>query len=127
MYNLKLKQMKSILLIAIFGLIGSSVFAQSAITGTWNTGEQNTLVEIVKEGEAYAGKVISSNNDKLKTGTLLIKDVKLKKKKWKGQMYAPKKDEWYDAEFTNKGNTLEVVISAGLMRKTVEWTKEGDK
>jgi uncharacterized protein (DUF2147 family) len=119
--------MKSILLMAIFGLIGSSIFAQSDISGTWNTGEQNTLVEIVKEGEAYAGKVISSNNDKLKPGTLLIKDVKRKKKKWMGQLYAPKKDEWYKAEFANKGNTLEIVLSVGIMSKTVEWTKEGDK
>jgi uncharacterized protein (DUF2147 family) len=127
MYNLKLKQMKSILLIAIFGLIGSSVFAQSDIRGTWNTGEQNTLVEIGQEGESYTGKVISSNNDKLKPGTLLIKDVKLKKNKWKGQLYAPKKGEWYKAEFTNKGNILEIVLSVGFMSKTVEWTKEGDK
>jgi uncharacterized protein (DUF2147 family) len=119
--------MRIIILMALFGLIGSSVFAQSDIRGTWNTGEQHTLVEIVKEGEAYAGKVISSSNDKLKPGTLLIKDVKLKKNKWKGQMYAPKKGEWYNAEFTNKGNTLEIVLSVGFMRKTVEWTKEDDK
>jgi uncharacterized protein (DUF2147 family) len=119
--------MKSVFLITLFSLIGSSIVAQSDITGTWNTGDQNTIVKIENRNDVITGKIVSSDNPKAKVGSLLIKDVTIKRGKWKGQLYAPKKDEWYDAEFTNKENILEVVISAGLMRKTVEWTKEGDK
>ncbi len=115
--------MKSIFLMTIFSLIVSSLFAQSDITGTWNTGDQNTHVKIENQEEVLTGKIISSDNPKAKPGSLLIKEVKLKRGKWKGQLYAPKKEEWYDAEFTKKGNKLEIVISVGFMSKTVEWTK----
>jgi uncharacterized protein (DUF2147 family) len=115
--------MKNLILTVILALFSITLFSQSDISGTWNTGDQNTLVKIEKVNDVYVGKIVSSDNSKAKIGAKLIKDVKLKNNKFKGEMYAPKKGEWYDAEFTKKGSILEIEISAGFMSKTVEWTK----
>ena len=115
--------MRYLVLVTLFSIVSFPIFAQSDITGTWNTGEQNTHVKIEKENDVFIGKVISSDNPKAKTGSTLVKEVKLKKNKWVGQLYAPKRGEWYNAEFTKKGNILEIEVSVGFMSKLVEWTK----
>lgn len=116
--------MKNLILIAVFSVFGLSLYSQTDITGVWNTGDQNTLVKIEKVEDVFIGKIVSSDNPSAKIGNTLIKDVILKKGKWTGQMFAPRKGEWYDAEFKAKENILEIEISVGFMSKTLEWTKE---
>ncbi|MDP5171916.1 MAG: DUF2147 domain-containing protein, partial [Bacteroidia bacterium] len=81
-----------VLLLSLAGLQ-----AQTAPIGVWNTGEDNTLVEITKVGGSYVGKLISSNNSDAKIGSLLLKDIKSVGGDWKGQLYAPKRGTWYEA------------------------------
>ena len=115
--------MKKVLLGFVFSLFSLSLLAQIELSGTWNTGDQNTIVEIKQQHGINNGKIVSSNNKKAKPGMLILKDVKLKKGKWEGQIYAPKRGEWYDAELSLSEGKLEIIISAGLLRRTVEWIK----
>jgi uncharacterized protein (DUF2147 family) len=116
--------MKNIFLVIVLSLIGISVFAQSDIAGEWNTGDQNTVVKIEQDNGIYIGKIISSDNPEVKTGKLLVKELRQTKGTWKGKLYAPKRNEWYDADFVRKGNKLMVEISVGFFSKTIEWTKK---
>ncbi len=116
--------MKNLFLVLFFSVCSFTLFAQSNLSGTWNTGKYNTLVKIYKNEAVYIGKIISSDNPKAKIGKLLIKDLKLDNGEWKCQLYAPKRKEWYDAEMEKDGDILEITVSVGFFSKTVEWKKK---
>jgi len=97
--------------------------AQS-FAGVWNTGEDNTKIEIIEDNGVTSGKILSSENAKAKSGNQILKDVKSKNGNWQGKMYAAKKGEWYDAVLKVNGNQLEVIIKVGWVSKTLTWTKE---
>lgn len=118
-----MKNLRNIFLVTMLSLFSITVFAQTDISGKWNTGNQNTLVKIEKAGDAIIGKIVSSDNSDVRIGSTLIKDVYLKKGKWTGQMFAPRRNEWYDAEFKVKDSKLEITISVGFMSRTIEWNK----
>lgn len=97
--------------------------AQQPVSGIWDTGKNNTKVEITQANNSYRGKVISSDSNKTKTGNQLIKDIKLVDGVWKGKLYNPNKEKWYDATFSKKNDELHIVVDAGMMSKTVKWKK----
>ncbi len=107
-----------------FTTLAFSLNAQQAINGIWNTGQDNTLIEIKEKNGSYEGRVFSSDNNKAVIGNLFVKEVKSVSGKWKGKLYSPKKQEWFDAVFLIKGEKLTVTVKSGLMSKTVEWTKK---
>ena len=96
--------------------------AQS-ITGVWNTGEDNTKIEITEDNGTLSGKIHSSDNAKANIGNQILKDVKSKNGTWEGKMYAAKKGEWYDAVLKENGNQLDITIKVGWITKTLAWTK----
>ena len=98
--------------------------AQESLVGIWNTGNENTKIEITADDGVYFGTIISSDKADAKIGNQLLKDVKSVQGEWKGKLYSPKKGKWYDATITENGNILEVQVKAGLAKKTLEWTKE---
>ena len=98
--------------------------AQESLTGIWNTGKDNTKIEITENNGVYSGKVISSDNGQVKIGKLFIKDVKSVGGEWKGKMYSPKKDNWYNAVLEEKGKQLLVTVKSGMMSRTIAWRKE---
>lgn len=116
--------MKNLFVTLFLGILGITTYAQDNLTGTWKAENQNTLVKIEKVEGVYIGKIISSDNKDIKPGTQIIKDVHLKKDKWVGQMYAPKRREWYDIELNPKEKNLEITISVGFYNRTVEWSKK---
>ena len=111
----------SVLLFVLFAAI--SVDAQAVISGTWNTGTDNTKVEIKKVGDKYIGEVVSSDNSKATKGKQIVKDVTFQKGEWKGKIYVAQKGKWADAKFVRKNDTLEVIIYSGWASKTVTWEK----
>lgn len=111
-----------VVLMALFSITNYAQ-SQSDITGEWAVGKQNTVVKIQQQNEVYSGKIISSDNPKAKIGKLMIKGLKLKKGKWRGKIYAPRRSEWYDAEFIPNEKSIEIKIKAGFFSKTIEWTK----
>lgn len=115
--------MKNIFLLLTLSLFSFSVFAQSDLSGKWNTGEQHTIIKIEQHDGVSTGTIISSDNPNAKIGNVMVKELKQKKSSWKGKVYSQKRKEWYNAEFSPNGNTLNVVISVGFFSKTLEWTK----
>lgn len=98
--------------------------AQESLAGTWNMGQDDTKIEITKSNGTYEGRIASSDNDNAKIGNLILKDVKSVNGKWKGKLYSPKKQQWFDATLKVEGKKLLVTVKSGVMSKTVEWTKE---
>jgi len=111
----------SILIVVLFTTM--SINAQS-LAGVWNTGDENTKIEITEDDGIVKGKILSSDNAEAKIGNQILKDVKLNKGEWKGKLYAAKKGEWYDAVLKENGNQLDITIKVGWMSKTVHWKKD---
>ena len=115
--------MKKLFVVLMICLCGSVLFAQSDLTGKWHTGKENTLVKIYETKGEYFGEIVSSDNPKVQIGKKIVKDLKNKKGKWKGKLFAVKKQEWVDAEFKPKNDILEITVKVGFFTKTVEWNK----
>lgn len=109
-----------------FGILcfALSIHAQTSLTGVWNMGQDNTKIDITKGNETYEGKILSSDNANVKSGKVVLKDVKSVNGKWQGKLYSPKKNEWFNAVLKVEGNKLLVTVKSGWASKTVEWTKE---
>lgn len=110
-----------ILLLILFSTF--SIYAQSSIEGIWDTGNDNTKVEIKKIDGKLEGKIASSDNTKATIGKLIIKELQEDGDEYKGKLYAIKKSRWVDAVFAQKGQKLIMTISAGFRSRTVEWVK----
>jgi len=119
-----MKNIRSLILMLIISLYSMNSIAQSNLYGKWTFGEQNTVVNLEQHNRVYSGKIVSSNNPKVKIGTVLVKELKQTKATWKGRVYSPKRMEWYDAEFKTKENKLKIEISVSrFYKKTIEWTR----
>ncbi len=120
-----MKNLRNVITAVLLTIFSITAYAQSnaGLAGEYILGEQNTIVKIEQHDDVYSGKIMSSDNSKAEVGKLIVKDLQQKKNKWKGKLYSPKRKEWYDAEFTTKGDVLEVEISTGFFSKTIEWKK----
>ena len=112
----------SIILFILFSTL--SINAQQPIEGIWNTGKENTKIEIKKSNNEIEGTILSSDNVKAPVGKLMIQEVVEKNGVFKGKLYAIKKGKWVDAEFTPKENSLEITIKVGFMSKTINWKRK---
>lgn len=119
-----MKNLGNLVVLIAISLFSLNSFAQSDVLGEWIVGKQNTVIKIEQQAGVYYGKIISSDNSKVKIGKLMVKDLKEKKGKWKGNTYSPKRKEWYDAEFIPKENTLDIKIKVGFFSKTIEWVRK---
>lgn len=98
--------------------------AQTSLNGIWNMGQDNTTLEIKAENGTYQGKIASSDNANAKIGSLILKEVKSVDGKWKGKLFSPRKNEWFDAVLKVEGKKLLVTVKSGWTSKTLEWAKE---
>jgi len=121
-----MRNLRNGIIVVLMALFSITNYAQSPydVDGEYTLGEKNTVVKIEKQNEVYSGKIISSDNPKAKIGKLIIKDLKLKKGKWRGKIYAPRRSEWYDAEFIPNEKSIEIKIKAGFFSKTIEWLRK---
>ena len=108
-----------ILLFVLFSTL--SINSQQSIEGIWNTGKENTKIEIKKTNNEIEGTILSSDNAKAPIGKLMIKEVVEKNGVFKGKLLAIKKGKWVDAVFNRKGNILNITVSSGWMSKTIQW------
>ncbi|MBN2893734.1 MAG: DUF2147 domain-containing protein [Bacteroidales bacterium] len=118
-----MKNFKSMILVTVLSLFSITVFSQTGISGKWNTGDQNTIVEIKLEDGVYNGKIISSDNTEVEHGKIILKEVTPKKNSWSGKIYAIRRGEWFDTEISISGNKMKLEMSVGFFSKTLEWTK----
>ena len=117
--------MKKLLSVALT-FCSLSVFAQSELAGTWDTGDDNTLIEIAETEGQMTGIIKSSDNSKAQIGNVILKDLKKEDDHYSAKLYAAKRGKWYDAEISPKANLLEITISVGFISKTLEWKKNGN-
>jgi uncharacterized protein (DUF2147 family) len=96
---------------------------ENDIIGTWNTMEENTKIQIIEQKGVITGRVKSSDNPKAQIGKLILKDLVRTGNSWSGQIFAAKKNEWYNVDITSKKNTLNLKIRVGFVSKNVIWEK----
>lgn len=115
-----MKQLPVFFLIIISTL---SLNAQQSIEGIWNTGKENTTIEIKNISNGWIGEIAASDNPKASKGKLMIKDIQKEKNGYKGKLYVAKKNKWVDALFEPTGKILLVTVSVGWKKKKIEWKK----
>jgi hypothetical protein len=111
------------LLIGTLILISVSVGAQEFIQGQWQTGRENTIIEIAPVNGEWFGKIKSSDNEKVSIGKVILKDLKKKNDKWPGTLFVVKKQAWYNVEITPHKTVLDLKIFAGFLTNETRWTK----
>ena len=114
--------MKYTVFIAL-SILSSCLFGQSKLAGSWDTGEDNTIIEISEVDGKLRGTIKSSDNPKAKMGHIILKKLNKNGKAWKGEIYAVKRQDWYDVYITQKGDVLQIDLSIGLLRKTIYWKR----
>lgn len=93
------------------------MYAQQSINGIWNTGQDNTKIEI----NSTTGKIHSSDNEKATVGKLIVKDLNRVNNTYKGKLYLIRRKRWTDAVFVPNGTSLNVRVSAGFQKKEMVW------
>lgn len=114
--------MKIVSLILIT-LCSTSVFAQSELEGIWDTGQEHTKIEISEHNGRLEGVIRSSDNEKAKIGKVILKDLGQQDTQWTGQIWAARRQKWFDVVITPSEDILELEIDARIRRKTVEWKR----
>ena len=110
----------------LFFLIFSfqSVHAQDQLTGNWQTGKNNTVIEIRTVDNELAGFIVSSANENVTPGTQIIRNLIKKEDGYVGELYAIRTNQWVDGYFEPAGQTMRVTVSMGLMSKKLDWIRE---
>ena len=96
--------------------------AQTSITGTWNTGKVNSIVEIYEDSGELFGKIISSDQPEV-VGKINLRNLENKGDHWEGELFVFKRRNWYDVTIHEENDTLYLVISVGFFEKEVQWPR----
>lgn len=96
--------------------------AQTSITGTWNTGKENSIVEIYEDSGDLFGKIISSDRAEV-VGKINLRNLQNKGDHWEGELFVFKRTSWYDVSMHEENDTLYLVISIGFFEKEVQWPR----
>jgi uncharacterized protein (DUF2147 family) len=115
--------MKNFILFLIL-LSSSPLFSQFSLEGIWNTGEENTKIEIIQTNNKWNGRIKSSENKSAQIGQIILKDLKKEGKKWTGKIYSFKRKEWYEVEIFPSNSILRLEIKVGFLSKTIKWTNK---
>jgi len=100
-----------------------SIASGNGLEGNWQTGEDNSVVQVFEQDSEYFGKLVSSDNPNAKMGTQILRNFKQVDGVWKGTLYAAKRDQLLDAVITPQANTLNITVKAGLVSKKLAWQR----
>ena len=110
------------LILSIILLFSFSTQAQSSLNGLWDTGEDNTTIEVSEKNNQWVG-LVKNSDTKEDIGILILKDLKKDGDKSTGKIYAPKRKKWYDVDIIVEKNNLNLKVNAGLFSKSLEWKR----
>ena len=110
------------ILVCLALILSSKIFSTNDIVGIWNTGKENSIVEIYEDNGELFGKIISSDRAEV-VGKINLKNLQNKGDHWEGELFVFKRKSWYDVAIHEENETLFVVISIGFFEKEVEWPK----
>ena len=114
--------MKVLITLCIF-LSVMTLSAQSSITGIWDTGKENTKIQITEVEGVMNATIYSSDNSKLEIGAPFLKEVMKDGDEWKGKLYSFKKRKWFQVTITEREEELQAKVKAGAMKKKLKWTR----
>ncbi len=98
--------------------------AQQSILGRWNTGQENTVIEVKEVQGKIEGRIVASDHTKAPIGRLILKDVtKENGDIVKGSLYSLRKGKWFDATFSPKSKNMEVILTLGWVTRKFNWIK----
>lgn len=117
------KKSKTRTMLYLFLLISISLMAQPSILGRWNTGQENTIIEIKETAGKIEGRIVTSDHTKVPIGRIILKDVYRVNQNFKGKLYSLRKNKWFDAEFSPKQEKIEVAITVGWVTREINWKK----
>lgn len=119
-----LHQVKRLSLFLIFLLSSFSALAQQSILGRWNTGQENTVLEVKEVQGKIEGRIVASDHTKAPLGRLILKDVtKENGDIVKGSLYSLRKDKWFEATFAPQSKNMEVILTLGWVTRKFNWIK----
>lgn len=107
----------------LLSLMAVDLEAQGALDGKWQTGEDNSVVEVTEAGGVAVGKLVSSDNPNAVMGTEILRNVTKTGDVWSGKIWAAKRKKLMDATITPSADTLEIKVSAGIASRTVTWAR----
>ena len=96
---------------------------QNSLDGRWQTGEDNSIVEVFEQDGEYFGKLVSSDNPNARIGTEILRNFTAAGGTWKGKLYAAKRDKLLDAVITPKADTLNIEVKAGMVSRKLAWQR----
>jgi hypothetical protein len=114
---------KHLTVFLIFLLSSFSAMAQQSILGRWNTGQENTVIEVKEVQGKIEGRIVSSDHTKAPLGRLILKDVTKKDGDIKGSLYSLRKGKWFAASFAPQSKNMEVIITLGWVTRKFNWKK----
>ena len=104
-------------------LLVSSLSAQNPLEGTWLVGKQNTKVKTYQKGDEWFGKVIETDNPKMKIGTDVLLNFKIVDGEWLGQMYAVRIGKMMNAKIEPQKDVLLVRVTKGFISREMKWLR----
>ncbi|MDX2305385.1 MAG: DUF2147 domain-containing protein [Microscillaceae bacterium] len=120
----KLKFFMPFLMILI---LGSSVLTLDGdqILGNYVSPDAKSKMQVYKEGDVYFGKLTYNKENKVKLGTIILKNLVYANKEWKGTAFAPARNKELPVTVTMPdAKTLSMTVKVGLSTQTKTWKKE---
>lgn len=124
--------MKRFLVIMAMVLCGVGARAQECkapnICGTWLGQEKTNKVEIFRTGNVWEGKAVwnSEYGDVRGQNIMVLRNLSYDadNQRWKGKIYDPFHDKTFNVVVSlQKNGRLKVVGKAGIISKTMLWTR----
>lgn len=97
--------------------------AQQSIIGRWNSGQENTVIEIKEVQGKIEGRIVASDNSKAPIGRLIVKVVYREDGHISGSVYSLRNAKWFDASFSPQSKNMEVTLAIGLITRKLNWKK----
>lgn len=111
-------------ILIIFLLGSTSLMAQNPILGQWHTGQEQTIIEIIEVKGKIEGRIIESSNAKVPIGNCILTGVYSHPDGAIGKLYSLRKNKWFEASFYPSANQMEITITAGLVKRAVDWKRK---
>ena len=117
----------NVLILLLIGFSASTLEINESIEGIWNTGVDNTTIEILQEDGEWLGKIKSTDAKKDAVGKVILKDLKSTDEKWSGKLFAAKRKQWFDVEIKPSEDKLNLLVDAGFKKKSIVWSRTENK
>jgi uncharacterized protein (DUF2147 family) len=106
-----------------FLFASENIAALDELEGRWQTGEDNSVVEITQAEGVAVGKLVSSDNPNAVMGTEILRNLTEADGVWSGKIWAAKRKKLMDATITPAADSLQISVSAGIASRTLTWTR----